>query len=58
MAKISICSETKRLKSKMEGSIEMKQWANTFKLVYSQENASDGVLLSTVAGMRAYSLKK
>ena len=42
----------------MEGSIEMKQWANTFKLVYSQENASDGILLSTVAGMRAYSLKK
>ena len=50
--------ETKRLKSKRKGSIEMKQWANIFKYLYSLENASNGVLLSTVAGMRIYSFTK
>ena len=44
--------------SKRDASIEKKQWANIFKQVYSLENACDGVLLSTVAGMRAYSLTK
>ena len=36
----------------------MKEWANIFKLVYSPENTCDGVLLSTIAGMRAYSFTK
>ena len=39
----------------MEGSIEMKQRANILKKVYALENGSDGVVLSIVVGMRAYS---
>ena len=36
----------------------MKQRANILKKVYALENGSDGVIFSTVAGMRAYSFIK
>ena len=36
----------------------MKQRANVLKKVYALENASDDVLFSTVAGMRACSFIK
>ena len=44
--------------SKREVSIGMKQLPNIFKEVHSLESASDGVRLSTVAGMMAYSFTK
>ena len=37
--------------------IKKQTWKNIFTWVYLQENASDSVLFSTVAGLRAYSLK-
>ena len=42
----------------MEDLIEIKQRANILKKVYALENASNGVLFSIVAGMRAYSFIK
>ena len=48
----------KHLDSKTEVSIKVKQRANTLKYVYALENASDGILFSTVAGMKAYSFIK
>ena len=55
---ILICSQTKYLNSKIEDLIEIKQRANILKKIYALENASNGVLFSTVAGMRAYSFIK
>ena len=36
----------------------MKQRADIFESVYAMENGSDGVLFSTVEGMKAYSFIK
>ena len=48
----------KDLNSEIEGSIEMIQRANILIQVYALKNISDENLLSTYAGMRAYSCIK